>query len=294
MKAFQHIRLAAAASLLGVAGAAHAAVESLPGGPQTWGIYFQDPMSPIAKEQVWLMDMILWVCVGIGIIVFGAMFYSVVKHRKSKGAVPAHFHENTTIEIIWTVVPVLIVIAILIPTTRTVIAQENKTDSFMTVKATAAQWKWGYDYMAGPGKGISFWSTLTTPYSESYEGKDLPNNFMLAVDNELVVPVDKKIKIVTTSDDVLHGFYVPAFGIQMDAIPGFVRSTWFKAEKTGTYYGQCAQICGKYHAFMPIVIKVVTMPEYEQWVAQWKKTHPDSVAPADGAAPPPSAGQSST
>ncbi|CAZ89601.1 Cytochrome c oxidase subunit 2 [Thiomonas arsenitoxydans] len=285
MKAIHQIRLATAASLLGVMGAAHAAVESLPGGPQVLGLYFQNPVSPIAKQEKFLMDMMLWVCLGIGIVVFGAMFYSVYKHRKSKGAVAAHFHESTKVEIAWTIIPILIVIAILIPATRTVIAQENHSDSFMTVKATGAQWKWGYDYMAGPGKGISFWSTLTTPYSEIYEGKDLPSNFVLAVDHELVVPVDKKIKIVTTSDDVLHGFYVNSLGVQMDAIPGFVRSTWFTAEKTGTYYGQCAQICGKYHAFMPIVIKVVTLPEYEQWVAQWKKAHPDSTPPADGAAP---------
>lgn len=285
MNVMNKIRLAAATLALGTMGAAHAAVESLPGGPQVLGMYFQNPVTPIAKQERFLMDMMLWVCLGIGIVVFGAMFYSVFKHRKSKGAVAAHFHENTTVEIAWTVIPILIVIAILIPATRTVIAQENKTDSFMTIKATGAQWKWGYDYMAGPGKGISFWSTLTTPYSEIYEGKDLPNNFVLSVDNELVIPVNEKIKIVTTSDDVLHGFYVTAFGVQLDAIPGFVRSTWFKAEKTGTYYGQCAQICGKYHAFMPIVIKVVTLPEYEQWIAQWKKAHPGSTAPADGAAP---------
>lgn len=285
MNVTNKIRLAAATLALGTMGAAHAAVESLPGGPQVLGMYFQNPVTPIAKQERVLMDMMLWVCLGIGIVVFGAMFYSVFKHRKSKGAVAAHFHENTTVEIAWTVIPILIVIAILIPATRTVIAQENKTDSFMTVKVTGAQWKWGYDYMAGPGKGISFWSTLTTPYSEIYQGKNLPNNFVLSVDNELVIPVNEKIKIVTTSDDVLHGFYVPAFGVQLDAIPGFVRSTWFKAEKTGTYYGQCAQICGKYHAFMPIVIKVVTLPEYEQWAAQWKKAHPGSTAPADGAAP---------
>lgn len=285
MKALHQIRLAAAASMLGVVGAAHAAVDSLPGGPQVLGMYFQNPVTPIAQQERSLMDMMLWVCLGIGIVVFGAMFYAVIKHRKSKGAVAAHFHENTTVEIVWTVVPFLIVIAILIPATKTVIAQENRSDAFMTVKATGAQWKWGYDYLAGPGKGISFWSTLTTPYSEIYEGKDLPTNYLLSVDNELVVPVGEKIKVVTTSDDVLHGFYVPAFGVQLDAIPGFVRSTWFKADKTGTYYGQCAQICGKYHAFMPIVIKVVTMPEYEQWVAKWKKDHPGSVAPADGAAP---------
>jgi cytochrome c oxidase subunit 2 len=285
MKAMNKIRLAAAAMALGTMGVAHAAVGSLPGGPQVLGVYFQNPVTPIAKDERMLMDMMLWVCLCIGVVVFGAMFYSVFKFRKSKGAVAAHFHENTAVEITWTVIPVLIVIAILIPATRTVIAQENKTDAFMTVKATGAQWKWGYDYLAGPGKGISFWSTLTTPYSEIYQGKNLPNNFALSVDNELVVPVDKKIKIVTTSDDVIHGFYVPSFGIQLDAIPGFIRSTWFKAEKTGTYYGQCAQICGKYHSFMPIVIKVVTMPEYEQWTAQWKKAHPGSVAPADGAAP---------
>jgi Heme/copper-type cytochrome/quinol oxidases, subunit 2 len=161
------------------------------------------------------------------------LFYSIFKHRKSKGAVPAQFHESTLVEVAWTVVPLLIVIAMVIPATKTVVAQQNVSDSFLTIKVTGYQWKWGYDYLDGPGKGISFYSTLTTPMSEIYGNAPKPNNYLLAVDHDLVVPVNQKIRILTTSMDVLHGWYVPSFGVQMDAIPGFIRETWFKADQGG-------------------------------------------------------------
>jgi cytochrome c oxidase subunit 2 len=153
-----------------------------------------------------------------------------------------------------------------------VVAQQNVSDSYITVKVTGYQWKWGYDYVDGPGKGISFYSTLTTPMSEIYGNAPKPNNYLLAVDHDLVVPVNQKIRILTTSMDVLHGWYVPSFGVQMDAIPGFIRETWFKADQIGTYYGQCAQVCGKGHSFMPIVVKVVSLPDYEAWVKSEKAT----------------------
>ncbi len=240
--------------------------QSLPGGPQVNGIDFQHPVTSIARDERDLNYMVMLICLAIGILVFGVMFYSVFKHRKSKGAVASQFHESTAVEIAWTIVPLLIVIAMVIPATKTVVAQQNVSDSYLTIKVTGYQWKWGYDYVDGPGKGISFYSTLTTPMSEIYGNAPKPNNYLLAVDHDLVVPVNQKIRILTTSMDVLHGWYVPSFGVQMDAIPGFIRETWFKADQVGTYYGQCAQVCGKGHAFMPIVVKVMSLPDYMAWV----------------------------
>ena len=246
--------------------------QSLPGGPQVNGIDFQHPVTSIARDERDLNYMVMLICLAIGILVFGVMFYSVFKHRKSKGAVAAQFHESTAVEVAWTVVPLLIVIAMVIPATKTVVAQQNVSDSYMTVKVTGYQWKWGYEYVDGPGKGISFYSTLTTPMSEIFGDAPKPNDYLLQVDHPLVVPVDKKIRILTTSMDVLHGWYVPSFGVQMDAIPGFIRETWFKAEQVGTYYGQCAQVCGRGHAFMPIVVKVLSQPDYEAWVKSEEAT----------------------
>lgn len=258
------------------------AVESIPGGPQVNGIDFQSPVTSIARDQRDVNYMVMLICLGIGIVVFGAMFYSVFKHRKSKGAVPANFHESTTVEVIWTVIPLLIVIAMVVPATRIVVAQENTSNAYLTVKATGYQWKWGYDYVDGPGKGIGFFSTLATPMSEIYGNAPKPNDYLLQVDHALVVPVNHKIRILTTSADVIHGWYVPSFGVQLDAIPGFVRATWFKAEKVGTYYGQCAQVCGKGHAFMPIVVKVVSDADYAAWV----KTEEAALKAGGGALPP--------
>ena len=246
--------------------------QSLPGGPQVNGIDFQHPVTSIARDERDWNYMVMLICLAIGILVFGVMFYSVFKHRKSKGAVAAQFHESTAVEVAWTVVPLLIVIAMVIPATKTVVAQQNVSDSYMTVKVTGYQWKWGYEYVGGPGKGISFYSTLTTPMSEIFGDAPKPNDYLLQVDHPLVVPVDKKIRILTTSMDVLHGWYVPSFGVQMDAIPGFIRETWFKAEQVGTYYGQCAQVCGKGHAFMPIVVKVLSQPDYDAWVKSEEAT----------------------
>lgn len=258
------------------------AVQSLPGGPQVNGIDVQTPVTTIARDLRDLNYMVMLICVGIGIVVFGAMFYSVFKHRKSKGAVPANFHESTTVEIAWTVVPLIIVIAMLVPATKLVVAQENVSGSYMTVKVTGYQWKWGYDYIDGPGKGIGFYSTLTTPMSQVFGHDPRPDDYLLQVDHPLVVPVGEKVRIMTTAADVIHGWYVPAFGVQMDAIPGEVRDTWFTANKVGTYYGQCAQICGKGHAFMPIVVKVVSKEDYLAWV----KSTEDTLKKNGGVLPP--------
>jgi cytochrome c oxidase subunit 2 len=203
--------------------------------------------------------------------VFGVMFYSIFKHRKSLGHKAASFHESTTVEIIWTVVPLIIVIAMALPATKTVVAMKDTTNADITIKVTGYQWKWGYDYIKGEGEGISFLQTLTTPREQINNQSEKSTTYLVDVDNEMVVPVGKKIRMVTTANDVIHSWTIPAFGVKQDAIPGFVRDTWFRAEKLGTFYGQCSELCGKEHAFMPIAVKVVTDAEYTTWVAEKKK-----------------------
>jgi cytochrome c oxidase subunit 2 len=199
------------------------------------------------------------------------MFYSIFKHRKSLGHKAASFHESTTVEIIWTVVPLIIVIAMALPATKTVVAMKDTTNADITIKVTGYQWKWGYDYIKGEGEGISFLQTLTTPREQINNQAEKSTTYLVDVDNEMVVPVGKKIRMVTTANDVIHSWTIPAFGVKQDAIPGFVRDTWFRAEKLGTFYGQCSELCGKEHAFMPIAVKVVTDAEYTTWVADKKK-----------------------
>ena len=210
-------------------------------------------------------------CVLIFIGVFGVMFYSILKHRKSLGHKSASFHESTTVEMIWTVIPLLIVIGMAIPATKTVVAMKDTTNADITIKTTGYQWKWGYDYIKGEGEGISFLSTLSTPRAQINNLEPKSDTYLMEVDNEMVVPVGKKIRMITTANDVIHSWAIPQFGVKQDAIPGFVRSTWFKAEAVGTYRGQCSELCGKEHAFMPIVVKVVTADEYTAWVEKKKK-----------------------
>ena len=210
--------------------------------------------------------MMLYICGAIFVAVFGVMFYSMLHHRKSKGAKPADFHESTTVEIIWTVIPFIIVIGMALPATKVVVAQKDTTNSDITIKATGYQWKWGYDYLKGTGEGIQLISTLdASQRALSDAGTPQGDNYLLKVDEPLVVPVQKKVRIITTANDVIHSFMVPAFGIKQDAIPGFVRDTWFRAEKVGDFYGQCAELCGKEHAYMPIHVKVLSEDDYAKW-----------------------------
>jgi cytochrome c oxidase subunit 2 len=249
-----------------------AEVGDLKGGPQVRGINFQDAVTDIAHQQQWLHMVMLWICTGIFVVVFGVMFYSIFKHRKSKGHQSANFHESVAVEIAWTVVPFVIVCAMGAMATRTVVAMKDTTNPDLTIKATGYQWKWGYDYITGEGAGIAIISTLDTAQREmSSEDKAAGDDYLLKVDHPLVVPVDKKIRIITTANDVIHAFWVPSFGIKQDAIPGFVRDTWFKAEKTGDYYGQCAELCGKEHAYMPIHVVVLSGPDYSKWVEDQQK-----------------------
>jgi cytochrome c oxidase subunit 2 len=252
--------------------AAHA-VNDLPGGPAVRQLNLHPPVTKIAEELVWLHWFMLILCAAIFVAVFGVMFYSIWKHRKSVGHKAATFHESVTVEIVWTVIPFIIVILMALPATKMVVAMKDTSNADLTIKATGYQWKWGYDYLKGEGEGIGFLSTLDPAQREmSNSGKPPPtDNYLLKVDNPLVVPVGKKIRIITTANDVIHAWMVPAFGVKQDAIPGFVRDTWFRAEKTGDFYGQCAELCGKEHAYMPIHVKVLAAEDYSKWVDGQKK-----------------------
>jgi len=249
-------------------GAAHA-VSDLPGGPAVNQLNLHPPVTRIAEEQHFLHWMMLIICTVIFIGVFAVMFYSIWKHRKSQGAKSANFHESVTVEVVWTVIPFIIVIAMALPATKVLVAQKDTTNADLTIKTTGYQWKWGYDYLKGEGEGLSFISTLDSSHramSNSGDVTNAPTDYLLKVDYPLVVPVGQKIRIITTANDVIHSFMVPAFGIKQDAIPGFVRDTWFRAEKVGDYYGQCAELCGKEHAYMPIHVKVLSAQDYSLWV----------------------------
>jgi cytochrome c oxidase subunit 2 len=251
-----------------IATAAHA-VNDLPGGPAVRQLNMHPPVTKIAEDQHYLHWLMMIICMVIFVLVFGVMFYSIWKHRKSVGHQPASFHESIKVEIAWTITPLIIVVLMAIPATKTIVTSKDTSNADITIKATGYQWRWGYDYLKGEGDGIAFLSSLDNEQrlmsNSGAKGVDI-DNYLLKVDNPLVVPVNKKIRIITTSSDVIHAFAVPAFGIKQDAIPGFVRDTWFKAEKTGDFYGQCQELCGKEHAYMPIHVKVLSEADYSAWV----------------------------
>ncbi|MDO9570092.1 MAG: cytochrome c oxidase subunit II [Hydrogenophaga sp.] len=267
------LRAASTALGAGVWVTAGAQVNDLPGGPAVNQLNFAPAATRIAEEQHWLHWFMMGICAVIFVVVFGVMFYSILKHRKSVGHKSQELAEPIWVELGWTIVPLLIVIGMALPATKVLVAQKDTTNSDLTIKATGMQWKWGYDYIKGEGEGIGFLSTLDNSHREmSNSGNPPPtDNYLLKVDNPLVVPVGKKIRIITTANDVIHAWMVPAFGVKQDAIPGFVRDTWFRAEKTGDFYGQCAELCGKEHAYMPIHVKVVSAEEYTAWVGEQQK-----------------------
>jgi len=247
------------------------ATENMPGGPAVNQINFAAPATKIMEQIHGLHIMMLIICAVIFVGVFGVMFYAILKHRKSLGHKSASFHESTTVEIIWTVVPLLIVIGMALPATKTVVAMKDTTNSDITIKVTGYQWKWGYDYIKGEGEGINFLSTLSTSREAINNLAPKSNTYLMEVDNEMVVPVGKKIRLITTANDVIHSWTIPAFGVKQDSIPGFVRDTWFRADRIGTFRGQCSELCGAEHAFMPIVVKVVSAEDYTAWVAEKQK-----------------------
>jgi cytochrome c oxidase subunit 2 len=274
----KHLRASALATLGLAATSAFAdyAVDILP------------PASPMAQDAYDLHWGILWVCVGIFVIVFSAMFWSVFAHRRSKGAKAAQFHENFTIEVIWTVVPLVVLVAMAWPATKTMLAMKDASNPDLSIKVTAYQWRWEYDYLQ---QGLRFNSNLSTPRDqiEEYDGpgKAKNANYLLEVDRPMVVPVNKKVRLVITSNDVIHGWYVPQLGVNQYGIPGFVKDAWFTATKVGTFRGQCSQICGKEHSYMPIVVEVKSDADYAKWVEgeKAKMPRPEPVAQVAAAAP---------
>ena len=233
-----------------------------------WEWYFQTPVTISGVQIITLHDLIFWICVVIFIGVFGTMFYALFKHRKSIGHQAVQFHENTLVEIVWTVIPFLILLFMAYPATKTILAMHDTSSPDMTIKVTGYQWKWGYDYMQ---EGFGYYSNLATPLAQIENREPKGENYLLEVDNPLVVPVNTKVRVLLTAGDVIHAWWVPAFGVKQDAIPGFVRDTWFKADKVGTYRGQCAELCGKEHGFMPIVVEVKSKDDYVKWADEQKK-----------------------
>ena len=240
--------------------------------------YFREPGSKLAADVDWLHQLVMWLIIVIFAVVFGAMFYACYAHRKSKGHKAEQFHENTAVELVWTIIPAIILVAIAWPATKVVIAQKDTSAPDLTIKVTGYQWKWGYDYVKGEGEGISFLSTLATPRAQIEGREPKGEHYLLEVDNNLVVPLGKKIRVITTAADVVHSWWVPSFGAKQDAIPGFLRDLWFRPEKTGVFRSQCVELCGKEHGFMPIVVEVMSADDYTKWVAQFKEKAANSAA----------------
>ncbi|MDP1643910.1 MAG: cytochrome c oxidase subunit II [Thiobacillus sp.] len=238
----------------------------------------QTPASGVAQDVFDLHNLIMLVCLGIFVVVFGAMFYSLLKHRKSLGHKAAHFHENTTVEIIWTVIPFVILVGMAYPAAKVVIDMKDTSNPDMTIKITGYQWKWGYDYL---NDDISFYSNLSTPREQINGTAAKGEHYLLEVDEPMVVPVGKRVRLLITANDVIHSWWLPALGVKQDGIPGFIRDSWLKADKIGTYRGQCAELCGKDHGFMPIVVEVVSEEDYRAWVV--KKKGATQAAVADNA-----------
>ena len=225
------------------------------------------PGTALSRDIYGLHVLIMWVCVAIFIVVFGAMFWAIFKHRKAAGHKAAHFHENTTVEVLWTIIPFLILAGMAYPATKTVLAMKDTSSPDMTIKVTGYQWRWEYDYLK---EGVKFVSVLSTPYEQVTNEQAKGEHYLAEVGAPLVVPVGKKIRLVITSGDVIHGWFVPQLGVNQYGIPGFIKDAWFKADQPGTYRGYCSQICGKEHSYMPIVVVAKSTDEYAAWVAEQK------------------------
>lgn len=224
-------------------------------------------VTEISGKVYELHMLIFYICCAIAFVVFGVMFYSILRHRKSKGAVAAHFHESTKVEIIWTVIPIIILIAMAIPATKTLIAMEDTSQSDITIKITGSQWKWHYSYF---GEDVEYFSLLATSDKE-IEGIEAKGaHYLLEVDKPLVLPINRKVRFLMTSDDVIHSWWVPAFAVKKDTIPGFINEAWTKIDEPGVYRGQCAELCGRAHGFMPIVVQAMEEDDFDAWLADQK------------------------
>ena len=236
-------------------------------------------VTAISQDVYDLHMLIFWICVAIGVVVFGVMFWSIYHHRKSRGVVPAQFHESTLIEIVWTIVPMLILVAMAVPATKTLIRMADARDADLTIKVTGYQWRWHYQYL---NENIGFFSTLSTPVAQIHNDADKIEHYLLEVDQRMVVPVGKKGRVLTTAGDVIHSLWVPALAIKKDAIPGFINESWTQIDKPGIYRGQCAELCGKDHGFMPIVVEALPEAEFKQWVEKMKVSNPNTLTASGG------------
>ena len=229
----------------------------------TWQLNMYQGVTPISQDMYHLHMIAMLVCAGIGLIVFGVMIYSLIYHRKSKGFVAAEFYHNTRLEIIWSIIPFIILVGLAIPATKVLMRMDNTQDSDITIKVVGSQWKWQYQYL---DQGISFFSNLATPYSQVQNEQQKNPWYLLEVDKPLVLPVNQKIRFIVTSTDVIHSWWIPELGIKRDAMPGFIYEAWATITKPGTYRGQCMELCGINHAYMPIVVKAVSQAQFKQWV----------------------------
>jgi cytochrome c oxidase subunit 2 len=255
------------------------ALLSVPVAQAEYQLNMTEGVTPISQELYSLHMLVFWICVVIAVVVFAVMAYSIMYHRKSKGAVAANFHESTTVEIIWTVAPLLILIGIAIPATATLLDLEDaKTNADITLQVTGIQWKWKYTFV---DEDVSFISSLAQSSRDVIKDPTGNENYLLEVDNELVLPVGKKVRFLFHSNDVIHAWWVPALAVKQDAVPGFINDSWALIEKPGIYRGQCAELCGKDHGFMPIVVNAVSEPEYKEWLAAKKAEAAAAASSAD-------------
>jgi cytochrome c oxidase subunit 2 len=238
-----------------------------------WQLNMYRGVTPLSRDMYYLHMVCMVVCAIIGVVVFGVMIYSLIHHRKSKGYKPATFHDNLRLEVVWSIIPFLILVGLAVPATRVLIRMDNSDAAAVTVKVVGYQWRWQYEYL---DQGISFFSNLSTPYDQIYNNEKKGEWYLLEVDKPLVLPVNKKIRFLVTSNDVIHSWWVPELGIKRDAMPGFMYEAWAKIEKPGVYRGQCAELCGINHGFMPIVVNAVSDEEFEQWLKEQKKNQQTS------------------
>ncbi|WP_367607068.1 cytochrome c oxidase subunit II [Legionella sp. W05-934-2] len=262
--------------MMGFMGVASAAADP-------WQLNMPRGVTPTSEDMFDLHMIAMVICLIIGIVVFGAMIYSIIHHRKSIGHKAASFHDNTRLEIVWTIIPFLILVGLAIPATKVLQRMEDAEESEVTIKITGYQWKWRYEYL---NEGINYFSILSTPYDE-IEGKKPKNQwYLLQVDKPLVLPINKKVRFLVTSNDVIHSWWVPDLGVKRDAIPGFIHESWARIQEPGVYRGQCTELCGINHAYMPIVVKALPEKEYAEWVKQQTKVTDKYAQDQAQAAPP--------
>ncbi|NVD34293.1 cytochrome c oxidase subunit II [Marinobacter lutaoensis] len=232
-----------------------------------WTMNMRPGVTSTSNEIFSLHMTILWICVAIGVVVFGVMFWSIFAHRKSQGHKPANFHENTVVEILWTIIPFVILVAMAIPATATLVKMYDTSESELDIRVTGYQWKWQYQYV---DQDFGYFSTLATPRDQIANRQRKGEHYLLEVDNPLVIPVGRKVRLLLTANDVIHSWWVPEFGVKKDAIPGFINEAWVRVEEPGVYRGQCTELCGKDHGFMPVVVRAVPEPEFQTWLAEQK------------------------